>query len=188
MEAGILLRTKKMKMETHRLNINLHSLKEGKNNYHLMIEPDEMGINKSLLSESVECNFELTRNNTKVHLKGSLTFVLHLECARCYENFTLKKTELVEAYFIKRDKTLYSENEELSPEDILTELYDDDMINLVPVFYDTIILSIPMKPLCKEDCKGLCPICGANLNYEQCNCKKEITDPRWEPLKRLNKK
>ncbi|MFN3694656.1 MAG: YceD family protein, partial [Ignavibacterium sp.] len=44
------------------------------------------------------------------------------------------------------------------------------------------ILAIPMKKLCKEDCKGLCPRCGADLNFEQCTCPKEEIDPRWEKL------
>ncbi|MGB9809870.1 MAG: YceD family protein, partial [Caldanaerobacter sp.] len=48
-----------------------------------------------------------------------------------------------------------------------------------------VILSLPMKFLCKEDCKGLCPICGTNLNYGSCSCKREDIDPRLEVLSKL---
>jgi uncharacterized protein len=50
---------------------------------------------------------------------------------------------------------------------------------------ETIILSLPLKPLCSEDCKGLCPICGTDLNKSRCNCERKESDPRWEKLKGL---
>jgi uncharacterized protein len=53
---------------------------------------------------------------------------------------------------------------------------------------EAIILSLPLKPLCSEDCKGLCPICGTDLNRSQCSCVKERTDPRWDQLKGLLKR
>jgi len=53
---------------------------------------------------------------------------------------------------------------------------------------ESLILSLPLKPLCSEDCKGLCPICGVDLNKKQCDCVKDEIDPRWEQLKGLRKK
>jgi uncharacterized protein len=50
---------------------------------------------------------------------------------------------------------------------------------------EVIILAVPLKPLCSEDCKGLCPICGTDLNRSQCSCVKKETDPRWDKLKGL---
>jgi uncharacterized protein len=50
---------------------------------------------------------------------------------------------------------------------------------------ESILLTLPLKPLCREDCKGLCPICGIDLNKSVCSCVKRETDPRWEKLKGL---
>lgn len=62
---------------------------------------------------------------------------------------------------------------------------EEDKINIKNDVYEYVELSIPLKKLCKEDCKGLCPHCGKNLNEEKCNCKDEITHDVWEPLKKL---
>ena len=62
---------------------------------------------------------------------------------------------------------------------------------MLPVLRDTILLSIPLKPLCREECKGLCPVCGKNLNEGECEHvkkKEEEIDPRWEKLKALLEK
>jgi len=60
-----------------------------------------------------------------------------------------------------------------------------DSFQIDDLVRETIILALPLKPLCSEDCKGLCPVCGTDLNKSQCNCIKKETDPRWEKLKGL---
>jgi len=65
---------------------------------------------------------------------------------------------------------------------------EQDKINLTNDVYEYAELSIPLKKLCREDCKGLCPHCGKNLNEEQCDCKSEIVPDVWEPLKKLKDK
>ena len=50
------------------------------------------------------------------------------------------------------------------------------------------VLAVPMKNLCSEDCKGLCPKCGKNLNEGLCNCNEENIDPRWETIQKLKSK
>lgn len=62
---------------------------------------------------------------------------------------------------------------------------DQEKIYLKEDIYEYAELSIPLKRLCKDDCKGLCPHCGKNLNEETCNCKDEKTHDVWEPLKKL---
>lgn len=176
------------KMKLNRLEWNIHSLKEGENRFHFYLEPQDLAISNNAVNEKIECDFILKRDGLKVYLQGVISFTLQLECARCFERFVLYKKEELSAYFVKREPFFKSEKESLSQTDTLTEYYENDTINLAPVFLDTIILSIPIKPLCKEDCKGLCPICGANLNIEQCGCKKKSIDPRWEQLKKLKEK
>ena len=66
--------------------------------------------------------------------------------------------------------------------------YKDDVIDLGEVMREQFFLALPMKPLCRPDCKGLCPICGANRNRQQCECREEWVDPRLAGLKNLLKR
>jgi len=106
--------------------------------------------------------------------------IIQTECVRCLAPFILSlKTEFTELYAFTWDSTTESG---------LT-LPDDAHINLEPLLREYMILDIPISPLCNPDCKGLCPICGENLNEVQCNHETEAIDPRLEILKSfLNKK
>ncbi len=98
---------------------------------------------------------------------GKLTGKLLLECSRCLEEYK---------YPVEIDL-----NEEIEKEDI-ENLKEVDLSKL---FIENILLSIPIKPLCSQDCKGLCPECGQNLNESQCDCDTETLDPRMAKLKDL---
>jgi len=78
---------------------------------------------------------------------------------------------------------------ELQKEDLDKEFYDGEVIDLDAIIQHQIILAIPFYPLCREDCKGLCPHCGINKNQETCQCSdKEFIDPRLSGLKDFFKK
>ena len=74
-----------------------------------------------------------------------------------------------------------------SEADAGVSFYKDDTIDLGELMRDEFYLALPMKPLCRPDCKGLCPMCGVNWNRETCTCKAEWTDPRLDSLKTLLK-
>lgn len=65
------------------------------------------------------------------------------------------------------------------------EGFGDSGINLVPLAHDAILTALPIRNLCRPDCKGLCPRCGADLNQDDCGCDREVVDPRLEVLKDL---
>jgi uncharacterized protein len=177
-----------MKRNNPTLQWNIHSLREGNNSFHLLLRAKdlELDLEDTQIKAQIECTITLTKHGTKIILDGSARFSLVLECARCFANFTLDREERMTACYLSAN-TSYGEREKLSREDFLAEYYEDDIVDARPLLHDIISLSKPMKPLCSEACKGLCPLCGQNLNRVQCTCKKEETDPRWEPLKKLMK-
>ena len=65
--------------------------------------------------------------------------------------------------------------------------YDGDRIDLDEIVREQILLALPTRQLCAEDCKGLCPSCGANLNEKACGCEQQQTDPRWSALEALKR-
>jgi uncharacterized protein len=78
-----------------------------------------------------------------------------------------------------------SEESETEDDDVSTTFYQDEAIDLSELLREQFYLVLPMKPLCRESCKGLCPQCGVNLNVETCACKPEWEDPRLAALKAL---
>jgi uncharacterized protein len=77
---------------------------------------------------------------------------------------------------------------EIEEDDLTTAYYRDETIDLGELVREQFYLALPMKPLCAEACKGLCPQCGMNLNQGTCDCRLEWQDPRFEALKALKNK
>jgi uncharacterized protein len=77
---------------------------------------------------------------------------------------------------------------EVGDDELDTAFYQDGVIDLGQLVREQILLLLPMKPLCKESCAGLCPVCGTNLNTGSCACSPEWDDPRLAPLKALARK
>jgi uncharacterized protein len=75
--------------------------------------------------------------------------------------------------------------QEIGDDDIGVSFYQDDEIDLGELLREQFYLALPMKPLCREDCQGLCPVCGTNRNTAPCDCKTDWVDPRMEALRNL---
>jgi uncharacterized protein len=65
------------------------------------------------------------------------------------------------------------------------EWFDGRKIDLDPILQEQVLLALPMSLVCRESCRGLCPVCGENLNEKQCGCEREVVDPRWMALKNV---
>ncbi len=65
------------------------------------------------------------------------------------------------------------------------EVYTGKVIDLDPILREQVLLALPGYPICREGCKGLCPVCGANLNERECGCDRRVPDPRWDGLKNV---
>lgn len=109
-------------------------------------------------------------------VKGDLLAIAAMECSRCLEPFDQQlHAEFLELYTFASHAT--RETELIYPE--------SGIINLTPLVHDYMLLDIPINPICSVDCKGLCPICGENLNLHPDHHHTEVIDPRLEILKRL---
>jgi uncharacterized protein len=119
-------------------------------------------------------------------VSGTVEGTGRTSCSRCLEPFELSIMGEVEGYYIL--------DEDAKPEDMEPDEYqvlpEDNVIDLEPILRSAIIMDLPLVPLCDEDCKGLCPYCGINLNKETCDCAKEhahdeLTDPVSNPFAAL---
>lgn len=165
--------------------INLKELPKGKKVIHTKLTREELGISEHekefiLIGDvPVEITFIKTRTMVEVHIKAKYT--LKLQCSRCLTWFN-KDFEEKESFVFKEGEEKLVKEKSLSEEDIYTYFYSTEEIDISPLIRDMIILSVPMKPLCKPDCKGLCPVCGANWNIETCEHMGNI-----KPVTKLSK-
>ncbi len=107
---------------------------------------------------------------------------MHLTCDRCLAEFEEDFLENFDIIFHMGQDEIES-----NEENVVALLPDQKEIDLTSFIQETLILSIPMKILCRNDCKGLCAGCGADLNKEECRCGDKQFDSRWEKLTKLRK-
>ncbi|MBI4688861.1 MAG: DUF177 domain-containing protein [Nitrospirae bacterium] len=121
----------------------------------------------------------------EVVIEGEITAEAELECGRCLKNFTAGVNVPVNVMYHPVEE-LNTENKHEIREDALDlGFYFGDEFDVPELLKEQIILNIPMKPLCSETCKGICPKCGIDLNVANCSCKEKDVDPRFNALKKL---
>ena len=118
-----------------------------------------------------------------IRLRGHLSAELELQCARCLDPVPQKVDREIELLY--RPLGADAGRDELSVTDAEAEIgyYQGEGIQLEDVLREQVLLALPLKITCREDCQGLCPHCGKNLNQEQCSCVVPAEDPRWAALK-----
>jgi len=146
--------------------IKVDSLKEGVNEIECPISGSSLSINE--LQKDVAAQLILIKKGKKVEIRGKINFSLSLVCARCLSEFTQPFIEEFDSLFLPGRAVAVNE---LSYEDVRANFYIGEEIDILPIVRDTILLSIPIKPLCHENCKGLCTRCGKNLNEGPCKCR-----------------
>lgn len=109
-----------------------------------------------------------------ITLTGTVTTLLELSCSRCIEKFSYVVDLNIEEKLTNHDGA----NKD---DDVI--FIDSDTIDITEIIENNIIVTLPIKRLCREDCKGLCQQCGVNLNFSACNCTKDDIDPRLAKLK-----
>lgn len=127
----------------------------------------------------------LPNTNGEIRIRGTLKVVMECECDRCLETARFP---------LKLDFDLFYEPLEEGPEDLEVSLeaedstidfYEGEGLLLEDVLREQVLLALPMQRICRQDCKGICPICGQNRNRGDCGCKPVIVDDRWAALREL---
>jgi uncharacterized protein len=123
-----------------------------------------------------------------IRVKGKLETELEVACARCLEPVGLPVARSFDLLY--RPLGTDAGHEELSVTDAEAEIgyYAGEGLLLEDTLREQVLLAVPLKTVCREACKGLCPQCGKNLNEGACNCSNEVEDPRWAALKEIRGK
>jgi uncharacterized protein len=129
---------------------------------------------------------QVTRDGDEVDVIGQIRATVPQTCGRCTEGFTSPVAADVALRFAP--KPARADNTELGRDDLDTDFYADDQIDLDRIIETETTLALPMKPLCTPDCRGLCLVCGANRNVAPCTCAERPPDPRLAVLKTLTER
>ena len=128
---------------------------------------------------------DINKDGNQYRLVGSATTTLTLACGRCLEDFELPVNASFDLLYAPHTENAEEGEVEVEDDDLNTAYYRDDRIDLGQLLREQCYLALPMKPLCTEACRGLCPECGTNLNTGSCSCERTWTDPRLEGLRAL---
>lgn len=163
------------------IKIKVSNLTNGSYDFNFEGKASELDI-----SEPYTGNFRtsvaLTKFDNQIILDAETRITGNFNCDRCANEFQSEINSNYKTVYLFRSNTESDENER---EEVVFIHPDTDKIELDKDIRDFALLAIPMKKLCSEDCKGLCPKCGKNLNEGTCDCKDENIDPRWDVLRKL---
>ena len=129
------------------------------------------------------CDVDRLRDGYR--LVGRLTTRLRVLCCRCVELCETPVETAFDLRYLPQDRNTGDGESEIGDDDLSTAFYRDEQIDLGQLMREQFYLVLPMKPLCRAECRGLCSVCGRNLNVSQCGCSAEWQDSRLDTLKGL---
>ena len=129
----------------------------------------------------VEFDGRVERAGRGYLLQGRVQGAAKLHCVRCLAEFDFRFGERLELHLLPSSALPQEEEKRLEMGELEVRFYDEPKLDLAEVAAEQFALTLPMKPLCAETCRGICPQCGANLNLGPCPCP-EKSDDRWAPL------
>ncbi|HYE91377.1 MAG TPA: DUF177 domain-containing protein [Terriglobales bacterium] len=130
-----------------------------------------------------DLDLHLSRDGDELDVRGTIHASVPQLCGRCAESLTSRVTADVDVRFAP--KPARADDAELGRDDLDTDFYADDQLDLAAVVETETTVALPMKPLCDPGCRGLCPVCGTNRNVNPCACVERAPDPRLSVLKTL---
>jgi uncharacterized protein len=144
-------------------------------------DPDYQVVEPVHLAVDVE-----KKSGAWYRVTGTVKTRLQLQCGRCLDDFLLPVDARFDLRYVPQADNAAAEAErEISEDDLATAFYSEGMLDLTELVREQFQLTLPMKPLCAQSCRGLCAECGANLNRTDCGCRPVWEDPRLAPLKSL---
>jgi uncharacterized protein len=162
------------------MKVGLAQIKTGENAFHFSTEQDawlrelaeRLAKTGAVIPGSIDVDLQLTKLEPDYYLRGHLKFEVDQTCARCAETFSLPilhKVELGMAHVgtAAVEGVLSEESEELD-----INYFEGTDLDFGPIIEEQVLLSLPYRAMCQEDCKGICQNCGADLNKGSCRCPK----------------
>jgi len=167
--------------------IELFELSEPVSDFNVELSPAEINLEEESvrLDKPVKIEGKIKKGIAQTDVEGRIAADFEMDCTRCLSvartglNFPFKVT------FVTEENYTQDAEAELRADDLDVAIFSGDKIDLAELGREQILLNLPVRFLCEENCKGLCPKCGVNKNTVNCDCEEKEIDPRWLGLRDL---
>jgi uncharacterized protein len=169
------------------MRIELENLEGSKGDFAHVYQPDELNPvdERVSLIAPAAVNGKIRLSGSDVFVSGHVETRAQVECDRCLKPVELPVNADFTLEYISGSEYESSEVAELTEDEMSVSVFDGSVIDVDEVVKEQILLAVPTRMLCREDCKGICPECGNDMNTGECNCVTSDIDPRWAALKNL---
>jgi uncharacterized protein len=168
------------------MRIELDRLQETGDRFSHRYEPEELVLDEghARLTEPPEVTGRVQTSGREVRVRGKITARAEVDCDRCLKSVETPVETEFDVSYVPEEDYRSSEAAELQEEDMSLSVFDGETIDVDELVREQLLLALPTRALCTEECKGLCPTCGADLNADAaCGCETKEVDPRWAALK-----
>ncbi|MBL8229849.1 MAG: DUF177 domain-containing protein [Bryobacterales bacterium] len=169
---------------------SLQDLELRKIHFDVAFQPGEINLSDPELKQAGPLAAQgvaelLSHTLGEIRLKGHLRVAVESACDRCLDPASFPIDTDFDLFFRPLDTSPSGEEVEIDEGETEISFYDGDGIQLEDALREYVLLSLPMQRVCREDCKGICPVCAENRNVVACNCSVKLVDDRWEALGKL---
>jgi uncharacterized protein len=162
------------------LKIRISQLSYGLHEYHFRADSGEIGLDSNF-NRAVNVDATLDKSPRQLLLRAEVKTGGRFQCDRCLEEFEQSLSSHYSMVYVFD----HADSASLPPDEMQVIGVDTPSIDLAEDVRQVVLLSVPLKLLCREDCKGLCPHCGANRNERGCDCRETNDNPQWRGLEGL---
>ena len=176
------------------MRLELSRIRQPETEFKKVFQPAELASRDEeyRVTAPVDLRMVIHKDHDRFRLVGTVKTELELDCSRCLEPFKLPVDREFDLRFLPagaaEPETDDDDETEVEDDDVAITFYRDEQIDLDELLREQFYLTLPMKPLCSEACKGICPQCGTNRNTAPCDCSPQWEDPRMAGLKTLLKR
>jgi uncharacterized protein len=169
------------------MRIELENLEGGRSDFAHVYQPDELNPvdDRVSLMAPAAVNGKIRLSGDEVFVNGHVDTRAKVECDRCLKPIELPVNADFSLEYITGADYASSQAAELTEAQMSVSVFDGEAIDVDEIVKEQILLTVPTRMLCREDCKGICPQCGADRNTGECSCVTNNIDPRWAVLKDL---
>ena len=169
------------------MRIELESLEGGKSNFVHVYQPEDLNpVDERIdVIEPATVSGKVRLAGNEVFVNGHVDTTAKVECDRCLQPVETPVNVDFALEYIPDSEYESTSAVELTEEELSVSVFDGEAIDVDEIVKEQIVLAVPTRVLCRENCKGICPECGTDRNTGDCSCTTDDIDPRWAALKKL---
>jgi uncharacterized protein len=169
------------------MRIELDKLEQTGNSFAHVYAPEEIVLDEEhvRLTEPPDVSVRVRQSGREVSLRGKITARAEVDCDRCLKAVSVPVEAEFDVTYVPEEDYRASDAAELQEEDLSVSVFDGETIDVDELVREQLLLALPARALCGDECKGLCPVCGSDRNSNPCDCESKEIDPRWAGLEKL---